>query len=351
MQSRGSSAAKLRRSHELTRKSHQIDLELALTRSLALCMIDQYLTQFLDHLRYERNVSAHTVRNYESDLIQFFDFLAAANRSNQTASRAHARRRQPAIAQIDHLTIREWLSNLHSDHKKKTSIARKLAALRTFFQFLVREEIIETNPAKLVATPRKEKKLPAHLSIEDAIRFIETPDSETDFGKRDRAILELLYATGVRVSELVSLNLRDIDFQNKLLRVLGKRRKERIVPFGDPAANALHDYFPVRQKLLLNAPVTSRDAQPLILNYQGTRMSTRSVGRLVEKYIRLCAGIHDISPHALRHSFATHLLDSGADLRDIQELLGHARLSTTQIYTHVSMEKLIEVYDKAHPKA
>ena len=305
-------------------------------------MFSELCTPFLDHLRYERNVSAHTVRNYESDLRQFFEYLAPTEDGKHNG---------PRISQIDHLTIREWLSTLHSDHKKKTSIARKLAALRTFFQFLVREGIVESNPAKIVATPRKEKKLPVHLSIEDAIRFIETPDQETDFGKRDRAILELLYATGVRVSELTSINLRDIDFKNKLVRVFGKRRKERIVPFGEPAAKALRDYLAVREKFLMNAPATKRDAQPLILNYQGTRMTARSVGRLVEKYIRLCAGINDISPHALRHSFATHLLDSGADLRDIQELLGHARLSTTQIYTHVSMEKLIEVYDKAHPKA
>jgi len=305
-------------------------------------MFAEFCTPFLDHLRYERNVSAHTVRNYESDLRQFFEYIAPAN---------NGKHRSPRIDQIDHLTIREWLSTLHSDQKKKTSIARKLAALRTFFQFLVREGIVESNPAKIVATPRKEKKLPVHLSIEDAIRFIETPDPETGFGKRDRAILELLYATGMRVSELVNINLRDIDFKNKLLRVFGKRRKERIVPFGDPAMKALQDYLTVREKFLMNAPATKRDAQPLILNYQGTRMTTRSVGRLVEKYIRLCAGIHDISPHALRHSFATHLLDGGADLRDIQGLLGHARLSTTQIYTHVSMGKLIEVYDKAHPKA
>ena len=305
-------------------------------------MYDELCASFLDHLRYERNVSAHTLRNYESDLRQFFDYLAPL---------AAGQRSAPAIGEIDHLTIREWLSTLHSDRKKKTSIARKLATLRTFFQFLVREEVIEANPAKLVATPRKEKKLPVHLSIEDAIRFIETPDAETDFGKRDRAILELLYATGIRVSELVGINLRDIDFKNHLVRVFGKRRKERIVPFGEPAGNALQDYLSVRETFLMNAPASRRDAQPLILNYQGTRMTTRSVGRLVEKYIRRCAGIHHISPHALRHSFATHLLDSGADLRDIQELLGHARLSTTQIYTHVSMEKLIEVYDKAHPKA
>lgn len=317
-------------------------------------MILTHLNSFLDHLRYERNVSAHTLRNYESDLQQFIDYLIPPAEKSETArgkKRPAEKPVEPDIKQIDHLTIREWLASLHSDHKKKSSIARKLAALRTFFQFLLREGVVESNPAKLVATPRKEKQLPVHLSVEDAVRFIETPDAETDFGKRDRAILELLYATGVRVSELVQLDLRDIDFNNKLLRVFGKRRKERIVPFGDPAAKALRDYLSVREKFLMNAPVTKRDAQPLILNYQGTRMTTRSVGRLVEKYIRLCAGIHDISPHALRHSFATHLLDSGADLRDIQTLLGHARLSTTQVYTHVSMEKLIEVYDKAHPKA
>jgi len=309
-------------------------------------MLDQLRSQFLDHLRYERNVSAHTLRNYESDLQQFLDYLNPAEEKANGKKRA-----EPHVREIDHITIREWLATLHSDHKKKSSIARKLAALRTFFQFLVREGVLEANPAKLVATPRREKKLPVHLSVEDAVRFIETPDADTDFGKRDRAILELLYATGVRVSELVQLDLRDIDFHNKLLRVFGKRRKERIVPFGEPAAKALREYLSVREKFLMNAPVTKRDAQPLILNYQGTRMTTRSVGRLVEKHIRMCAGIHDISPHALRHSFATHLLDSGADLRDIQALLGHARLSTTQVYTHVSMEKLIEVYDKAHPKA
>ena len=309
-------------------------------------MLDQLRTQFLDHLRYERNVSAHTLRNYESDLQQFLDHLNPPHEKTNGKKRA-----EPNVKEIDHITIREWLAILHTDHKKKSSIARKLAALRTFFQFLVREGVVESNPAKLVATPRKEKKLPVHLSVEDAIRFIETPDADSDFGKRDRAILELLYATGVRVAELVQLDLRDIDFNNKLLRVFGKRRKERIVPSGEPAAKALRDYLTIREKFLMNAPVTKRDAQPLILNYQGTRMTTRSVGRLVEKHIRMCAGLHDISPHALRHSFATHLLDSGADLRDIQALLGHARLSTTQVYTHVSMEKLIEVYDKAHPKA
>lgn len=305
--------------------------------------MEELLKQFLDHLRFERNLSEHTLRNYQSDLEQFLDYIAPAS-GNES-------RKFPPLADIDHLTIREWMASLHTAQKKKTSMARKLAALRTFFQFLVREGLLEMNPAKLVSTPRLEKKLPRHLSIEEAIKFIETPDTDTALGKRDRAMLELMYATGIRVSELTKLNLGDIDFKNRLIRVLGKRRKERIVPFGDPAADALRDYLAVRDQFLESAPISERDLEAVFLNYQGTRITTRSVGRMVEKYIRICAGMHEISPHDLRHTFATHLLDSGADLRDIQELLGHARLSTTQIYTHVSMEKLIEVYDKAHPKA
>ena len=304
--------------------------------------MEKLIEQFLEHLRYERNVSSHTLRNYASDLEQFLDFLAPVT---------NGRRTLPEITSIDHLSIREWLASLHAAQKKKASVARKLAALRTFFQFLVREGMLEVNPAKLVSTPRLEKKLPKHLSIDEAIRFIESPDPETDLGKRDRAMLELMYATGVRVAELTTLNLGDVDFGNQLVRVTGKRRKQRIVPFGDPAGAAIREYLAVRDKFLLNAPISKRDENALFLNYQGTRITTRSVGRMVDKYIRLCAGMHNISPHALRHSFATHLLDSGADLRDIQELLGHARLSTTQVYTHVSMEKLVEVYDKAHPKA
>lgn len=304
--------------------------------------LESYLQQFLQHLRYERNVSDHTLRNYSSDLEQFRDFLLSKSKAADVP-----------LADIDHLTIREWMASLHADNKKKTSIARKLASLRTFFQFLIREGVQDNNPAKLVATPRIERKLPTHLSMEDAVRFIETPDLNTDLGRRDRAILEFLYATGMRVGELVNLNLRDIDFREKLVRVTGKRKKQRILPFGEPAAQAVMYYLTeTRPVFLNNCPPTERDEQAVFLNYQGTRITTRSVGRMVDKYIKLCAEINrDISPHSMRHSFATHLLDSGADLRDIQELLGHARLSTTQIYTQVSMEKLIEVYDKAHPKA
>ena len=305
-------------------------------------MLDEYLKQFLQHMRYERNVSPHTLRNYSSDLEQFREHLFKIDKRSDVP-----------VSEIDHLTIREWMAELHADNRKKTSIARKLASLRTFFQFLVREGVLENNPAKLVATPRVERKLPTHLSMEDAVRFIETPDLNTDLGKRDRAILEFLYATGMRVGELVNLNLKDIDFRERLVRVTGKRKKQRILPFGEPALQALMYYLnETRPTFLNNCPPAERDEQAVFLNYQGTRITTRSVGRMVDKYIKLCTDIHrDISPHSLRHSFATHLLDSGADLRDIQELLGHARLSTTQIYTQVSMEKLIEVYDKAHPKA
>lgn len=307
-------------------------------------MLEEYLKEFLEHLRYERNVSPHTLRNYLSDLEQFHEYLAPQD--------AKGERRSISIADIDHITIREWMAELHDKNKKKTSIARKLASVRTLFQFLVREGKLEMNPAKLVSTPRIERKLPNHLSMEDAVRFIESPDLETDLGKRDRAILEFLYATGTRVGELVNLNLKDIDFRERLVRVTGKRNKQRILPFGEPALQSLMFYLEQSRPVFLNnCPPAERDEQAVFLNYQGTRITTRSVGRMIDKHIKLCADIHHISPHSLRHSFATHLLDSGADLRDIQELLGHARLTTTQIYTHVSMEKLIEVYDRAHPKA
>src|SRR5919107_73787 len=203
--------------------------------------MEKLIEQFLEHLRYERNVSAHTLRNYASDLEQFIDFLAPLDQ-------ATGKRNTPDICEIDHLTIREWMGSLHAAQKTKASIARKLAALRTFFQFLVREGVVELNPAKLVSTPRLEKKLPKHLSIEEAIRFIESPDEETDLGKRDRAMLELMYATGVRVAELTTLNLSDIDFGNQLIRVTGKRRKQRIVPFGNPAGDAIRPYIGVRDE-------------------------------------------------------------------------------------------------------
>ncbi len=305
--------------------------------------MQRYIDEFLQHLKYERNLSEHTLRNYASDLEQFYDHIAPPDKEGK--------RPEVDIRAIDNLTIREFMASLYAQQKKKSSIHRKIAALRTFFRFLCREGIVEVNPARLVASPRVERQLPNHLTIQEMIRFIETPDTETVLGKRDRAILELLYASGVRVSELVNLNLTDIDFAHQTLRVKGKGRKERIVPFGDHARKALEDYLGVRGELLIEADPEKADPLALFMNYQGTRITTRSVGRMVDKYVKLCADIHHISPHALRHSFATHLLDAGADLRTIQELLGHARLSTTQQYTHVSTDKLMEVYDRAHPKA
>lgn len=303
-------------------------------------MLNHHLEQFLQHLKYERNVSPHTLRNYESDLAQFREFLFKIEK-----------REEIPVGDIDRLTIREWMAGLHGG-LKKTSVARKIASLRTFFQFLIREGVIESNPAKMVATPKIERKIPNHLSMEEAVRFIESPDPNTDLGRRDRGILEFLYATGIRVGELVTLNVQDIDFRERLVRVTGKRRKQRIVPFGEPALQALMHYLEVTRPIFLSeCPPAERDEQAVFLHRRGGRLTTRSVGRMIDKYIRQCADVHNISPHGLRHTFATHLLDNGADLRDIQELLGHARLSTTQIYTQVSMEKMIDVYSKAHPKA
>lgn len=305
--------------------------------------MQKYLDDFMKHLKYERNSSPHTLRNYESDLVQFYDYVAPADDKGK--------RRSVNVRDIDHLTIREYMASLYEKKKKKSSIHRKVASLRTFFRYLCREGVMEMNPAKLVASPRVERTLPNHLTIEQMIRFIETPDTETLLGKRDRAMLELLYASGLRVSEMVGLNMTDIDFTNQTVRVKGKGRKERIVPFGNHALAALQEYLSVRGELLIEADEDKRDPAALFFNYQGTRINPRSVGRMVDKYVKMCADLQHISPHSLRHSFATHLLDAGADLRAIQEMLGHARLSTTQKYTHVSTDKLMEVYDKAHPKA
>ena len=305
--------------------------------------MQNYLDDFLKHLKYERNLSEHTLRNYESDMVQFYNFIAPPNQEGE--------RREVDIRALDNLTIREYMGTLYEKKKKKSSIHRKVACLRTFFRFLCREGVLDNNPAVLVSSPRVDRTLPNHLSIEQMIHFIETPETDTVLGKRDRAILELLYASGVRVSELVGLNLTDIDYNNQTLRVKGKGRKERMVPFGSHARTALETYLGVRGELLIEADPDDRDPLAVFMNYQGTRITTRSVGRMLDKYCKQCAEVHHVSPHALRHSFATHLLDAGADLRTIQELLGHARLTTTQQYTHVSTDKLMEVYDKAHPKA
>ena len=305
--------------------------------------MQQYIDRFADYLKYQRNASTHTLRNYLSDLDQFHDYLSPRDSSGG--------RRGIDILQIDHITIREYMAKLYEDKRKKSSIARKLATLRTFFKFLCREQVLELNPARLVSSPRLEKRLPKVISIDEVVHFIETPDTDTILGKRDRAIIELLYATGCRVSEIAGMNIEDIDLKRATIRVRGKGRKERFVPFGSKANEALTAYLEARSALLAEAPDHKRDPKVVFLNYQGTRITTRSIGRLIGKYVKECALAQNISPHSLRHSVATHLLSAGADLRAIQELLGHARLSTTQIYTHVSIEQLMQVYDKAHPRA
>jgi integrase/recombinase XerC len=254
------------------------------------------------------------------------------------------------IEKVDRLAIRKYMSFLHRKNKK-SSIARKISTLRSFFKYLIREQVISSNPAKSVSTPKVEKTLPTTLTVDEAFRLMESPQSlpekSSDVAKenrlRDRAILELLYSSGLRVSELVGLNLNQLDSDLGIARVMGKGRKERIVPVGAKAIEALKAYLEDRGVF--------RGEDPIFINSFGGRLTTRSVGRLIKKYTRHSGIFRKVSPHSLRHTFATHLLDAGADIREIQEMLGHSSLSTTQRYTHVSMGKLMEVYDKAHPRS
>ena len=310
------------------------------------------LRQFLEHLRLNENASAHTVRAYESDLSQFVTFVAG-----------HLDRRRSALLATDftHLHIRAFLGDLHKRGNTRSSAARKLAAIRTFGRYLRREGAILGDPAALVGTPRREQRLPAHLAEAEMSRLLEMPDASTPLGRRDRAIMELFYASGLRLSELVGLGLEDVNISSRVVRVLGKGGKERIVPFNRTTETALREWMKDREEIVagiqdqgLGVRAGGRlrcKAEPLFVNYRGGRLSTRSVDRLVRKYVASCSARFGISPHALRHSFATHLLERGADLRVIQELLGHARLSTTQRYTHVNSAQLIDAYKKAHPKA
>jgi integrase/recombinase XerC len=288
------------------------------------------LDQFIRYLATERNVSGHTLDAYHSDLGQFRAFLC------------RERGADAGVDTVDHLLIRRYLALLHKSHKK-SSIGRKLAAIRAFFKYLLRVGKVAKNPAELVSTPKKEKRVPFHLTIDEVIALVETPKEAELLSIRDRVILETLYSCGIRVSELTGLNLVDLDLDEGLVRVTGKGNKERIVPLGSYARTAISSYLAARG----NPPAKA----PLLLNARGGRLTSRSVGRIVDKYILKLATVKKISPHTLRHTFATHLLEGGADLRAIQELLGHASLSTTQKYTHVSIDRLMEVYDKAHPKA
>jgi integrase/recombinase XerC len=323
------------------------------------------IEKFLHYLRSVRNASQHTLRSYGLDLAQFLAYLTPPDGE------------AVGLAAVDHRLIREFMGYLHDQHLSKASIARKLAALRSFFKFCVREGLLVQNPGRLVATPKLPKRVPSVLTAEEISGFLDQlaamdagtatrggepwgdslrrrADKREDEARllmrRDRAILELLYASGLRASELTGLDLADLDRAEQMLRVRGKGRKERIVPYGSKAETALEAYWPVRAELLRKAGSRS-DPEAVFINYGGRRLSSRTLGRIVKKYVRLVNVNWDLHPHSLRHAFATHLLADGADLRAIQELLGHSSLSTTQKYTHASIRQLMEVYDKAHPRA
>lgn len=291
--------------------------------------LSEQIALFIIYLHSERAVSPHTEHAYHTDLLQLHAFVCS--------EKGH----DAATTEIDHLLLRRYLAGLAKD-TKKSSIGRKLAAIRSFFRFLIRRGIVEKNPAELIATPKKEQKLPFHLDIDQATGLMEASTDDERHAVRDRAILELLYSSGLRVSELTGLDITELDLAGGMVRVTGKGGKERIVPVGSRAINALTAYLSERGNILAGA---------LFLNTRGSRINRRSVARIVDRYVLKIAAFKRISPHTLRHTFATHMLEGGADLRAIQELLGHASLSTTQKYTHVSIDRLMEVYDKAHPKA
>ncbi len=288
------------------------------------------------HLEIERNLSYHTKRNYLADLKQFQGFLSQRGIST--------------IDAIDQTAIRAFLAVLYRKKIKKVTMSRKVASLRAFFRFLLREGKIKYNPAEMIQAPKADKYLPTFLSIDEVLALLGVAFGGDALGVRDRAIMELFYSAGVRIGELTGLNTGDIDFPRGLMKVRGKGKKERIVPVGEPALKALENYLAIRGEFVRNSEESFLET-PLFLSRLGTRLTPRSVRRLVDKYV-LQSGINrKISPHVLRHTFATHLMDAGADLRVIQELLGHESLSTTQKYTSMSVTRLMEVYDKSHPRA
>jgi len=305
-------------------------------------VLSDLIDRFIDYLGFQKGYSDHTIRNYRIDLGQFLNFLMEKRRLSGKEEGS------PDLESIDFLTIREYLGNLYSNYKR-TTIARKLSALRSFFYFLERTGLAAGNPAADISTPRQGKYIPTHLPVDEMFRLLEGPDKEKPLGLRDLAILEVLYSCGIRVAELAGLNLSSIDFDQRLVRVLGKGNKERIIPIGRQALKAVENYMeailPIRKK----TQGEEKDG-PLFINFRGGRLTTRSVGRIIKRYGIECRLMTEITPHSLRHTFATHLLDGGADLRSVQELLGHVSLSTTQKYTHVSLDRLMEVYDKAHPR-
>jgi integrase/recombinase XerC len=307
----------------------------------------EHLRSFLEYLRLNRNVSPNTILAYRGDLTQFIEFLGT--RVGRTV----------VLSDISHQQVRAFLAELYDRRTARATSARKLAAIRSFARYLCREGHLEQDPGALVSTPKLDRKMPAHLDPEEMRTLLEAPDTQRPLGRRDRAILELFYASGLRLSELVGLGVEDVNLNERMVRVMGKGGKERIVPFNRSAATALRVYLVDRDALMRRGPAASPGrgragraaTEPLFVNYRGGRLSTRSVDRLVRRYVSRSSAKLGISPHALRHSFATHLLERGADLRVIQELLGHARVSTTQRYTHINAAQLTALYRKTHPRA
>jgi len=296
----------------------------------------KHIEHFTVWLADEKGYSQHTVVNYRRDLLEFS--VSAG--------------RQTDVSAIDTRTIRDFVYDLNI-RNSSSSVARKLSALRTFFRFLVQEDILAQSPMSSISMPKQEQYIPVFLTVDEIFALLEAPGSEDTYAIRDRAILELLYSTGIRVSELVGCNMVNLDFDNEMLRIKGKGNKERLAPIGNPAIKALEIYLPERQEMLKRRLQKGRkvDRKPLFLNSRAGRLTSRSVERMVAEYGRRAAIDKPVTPHVLRHSFATHLLEMGADLRSVQELLGHVSLSTTQKYTHLDMVHLMKIYDKAHPKA
>ena len=297
--------------------------------------MQEVFNKYVNYLEAERNVSPYTVRNYTSDLLGFFQFLKAKGIGS--------------LRDVDKPVLRDYLSHLIEQGLVKASIARKLSAIRSFYRYLLREGMVPTNPVATTSSPKLDRRLPSFLSIEQVVKLLEAPDLATPQGLRDRALLELLYASGLRVSELVSLNLEQVNLNTNEIRVRGKGAKERLVLIGKPAAEALSTYLSQGRPKLFGAKIRMTNA--LFINRYGERLIERGVQKILEKYANIAGIDKRVHPHLLRHTFATHLLDGGADLRVVQELLGHADLSSTQIYTHVTKSQARKVYLAAHPMA
>jgi integrase/recombinase XerC len=298
---------------------------------------------FIESLVTEKGYSDHTCRAYRKDLYDFFAFVADTLRPRQAS---HKQPSAVALSQIDGIMIRGYLGFLHRKNKK-TTVARKLSAIRSFFKFLEKKGHISENPAQHVMTPKQDKTLPVYLSVDEMFRLLDSIQADTVLDLRNRAIFETLYSSGIRVSELTQMNLADVDFESAVIRVLGKGNRQRMIPLGQKALAAIKAY---RHRLQKKSGSKAATDSALFLNRFNKRLTTRSVARILQQLVTAVGLLTPVSPHALRHTFATHMLDAGADLRAVQELLGHKSLSTTQKYTHVSIDHLMETYDKAHPR-